>query len=294
MSNLNAVPFTYVRRDNFSPSLPAGGRSLTCDLTGDDNPAGGTQEEDPNLQPVGGSREHFFHFLLGYLLPTVYVQSLTAMRHFQVVDCGPLMTPILTETLNRLGYSFDVINIKDVVNPYYVPAWDRRWPSEQFVAATCERVAAAWGHHSCGGVNCNVSENLILKRSPPHSFYNGGGAEIGGYGTARRCITNLEQVSEALSARGVDHSLYEPGQHCLGCQISAFAHARRILGMRGAEWANVIWSKAGVRARVLDPDPPAHTLTALLERCGVAFEFAVVNSRYIEEDAAEAERFFTT
>lgn len=40
-----------------------------------------------------GSRENYFHFLIGYLLPLVHAQDRNRFDKFLALDCGPLMSP---------------------------------------------------------------------------------------------------------------------------------------------------------------------------------------------------------
>lgn len=249
---------------------------------------------------VAGSREHFFHFLIGYLLPIVHAQRRYQHGTFLVLDCGPLMTPILRETLNRLNFSFQIVPPHAIKTPVYVEPWDHPqhegWDSisTRALRSAADLVSAAWRAHTCEQPVCPRSANLLLQRSAAHEYYVSGPAEIKGYGLSRRGVTNWSEVQMVLKDRGIDHAVYEPGRHSLGCQIAAFQQARRIVGMRGAEWANTVWCHAGARARILDPAPPATLLTDLLHRLDVHHEFAVVNETLARADPGEVASFLTT
>lgn len=248
------------------------------------------------LSLTGGSREHYFHFLIGYLLPTVHAQAHRRFDRFQVLDCGPLMTPILQQSLDLLGHDFDVVADDAITAPVFVATWDRMgiyWESTEAVRAAAEAVRQAWRHPDCPRGDCPRSPNLLLRRSEPHDYYSVGRAQVDGYGTGRRGITNLEAVSALLRDAGIAHSVYEAGSHSLGCQIASFANAERVLGMRGAEWANMIWcDSATTRIRMLDPEPPADLLNGFFERLGIPCETAVVAATHSPEDPREALRFF--
>ena len=239
----------------------------------------------------GGSREHYFHFLLGYLLPLVHVQFQLQHSAFEVLECGPLMTPILDETLQRLGLPARIVPHSAMVDPLPVEAWDHGWSDLDAVRATVDRIRRAWCPPACPQPDCPASEKLLLQRSPAPAYYLSGAAEKPGYGTSRRTITNGAAVSAHLSAQGIDHAIYEPGRHSLGCQIASFRRARRIVGIRGAEWANVIWSCPGLAVRMYDPAPPARLVTALFERTAVRHEIAVAGSALISVDPSEVARF---
>jgi hypothetical protein len=245
---------------------------------------------------VGGSREHFFHFLLGYLLPVIHEQSHRGEQHFGVLDCGPLMTPHLGATFERLGYVFDLVPNHRISRPVFVPPWDHDWePASSGVVQTIELVKNAWATGSdCAVDGCPDESRLLLKRSAPHPYYeNPGAAEVPGYGIGRRGVTNWTEISEHLAMIGMHHAVYEPGQHSLGCQIRSFSRATHVVGMRGAEWANSIWAAPWLKALVFDPHPPARTLTGLLDRCGIDYQIEPVDTDHVSIDPHRIEGFLT-
>lgn len=282
MMSTTAVVPTYLRNDQFTAMALQANAPWAEDAGSPKKPS-----------PIGGSKEHFFHFLLGYLLPVVSTQIARNDPRFRVMDCGPVMTPILRETLVRLGYDFEVVGKAEIRHPVFVPEWDFTWHNSGAVTDACERVRAAWNGYACPHANCEISENLLLRRSASHVFYQGSGAEVPGYGTSRRSLVNLDEVSEYLTRIGIPNTVYEPGAHCLGCQIAAFGAAKKIIGVRGAEWANVVWSTPGLRVRVIDPNPPAHYLLNLLERLAIVYEFEAASGNEVHENPMQAARFFS-
>lgn len=267
-SKLNAVP-TYVRADEFIwPKV----RTLLDDETLS------LYLVNNNRVINGGSREHYFHFLLGYLLPLIHEQEHRKAETFNVLDCGPLMTPILRETLNRCGYTFSVISLDQITNPCLLENWDYVWEDGTNAENTFRRVTRLWENYDCPCGHTQTSDTLLIKRSPPVEYYNSDLVEIKGYGTGRREITNWQAVSDYLAMNGVDHLLYEPGIHRLGCQINTFHQAKKIVGARGAEWANIVWCKPGLKVKVYDPTPPATILSSFLQRRHVQFEFEIMGS----------------
>lgn len=246
---------TYVRNDSFVSQITR------------------ISHSDPVFPTAGGSREHYFHFLLGYLLPIIHAQEAKRFDKFRVLDCGPLMTPILTETLMRLGYHFSITPMLLTRNPVFVEPWDVHWENTAAVLRVVSKVSDAWNIYDCVSGCCPSSyesKNLLLVRSAPHAYYQTDKAEIKNYGTDRREILNYSEIVSRLIEAGIVFSLYEPGAHCLGCQIQSFGRARNIFGMRGAEWANVIFARNAIRACYLDHMPPAVRLTQLFERLGVS------------------------
>lgn len=188
---------TYVRRDAFTgPGSPTGGRS----------PGRVRSRIFKALPLAGGSREHYYHFLIGYLLPLLHTQSKRGFERFGVLDCGPLFTPILAETLDRFGYAFDVVDDGGIGKAVFVDSWDRlAWQSPEAVRATAEAVRNAWQSYTCAQADCPRSTELLIRRSAPPDYYRSAAAQrtrLGGYGTSRRAITNLDEVRGSSATPG--------------------------------------------------------------------------------------------
>ena len=242
-----------------------------------------------------GSRQHYFHFLLGYLLPLVHEQLERGLPRFRVVECGPLMTPHLTGTLRRLGWPCEVTANRSISRPVRVPRWDVTWSDAGAVRRARELIRSAWEvDPGCTERDCPRTDRLLLERSPSIPYYRPGGrAEIPRYGTDRRSITNVSEISSALRDRGVEHAVYAPGRHSLGCQIAVFGRATHVAGIRGAEWANVIWTAPGGHFTVFDPAPPARLLSSLFDRLGASRTLISVAEAHSRIDPSLVERALT-
>jgi len=240
-----------------------------------------------------GAREHYYFFLLGYLVPLVYSQSQWKFRKFQVLDCGPLMNPILEETLKRMGYTYIMVKPSEIKRPIFLRHWTYKKGNPEKFFHAIRIVENLWRDFECKGIGCNCGENLIIVRSQPHDFYNNQmPIRYKGYGTGRRTVTNWPEVSDYLSHLGVEHTLYEPGAHSLGCQIQAFKGAKRIIGIRGAEWANMIWCQPGIKVRMIDPFPPATLQINLFELFNIEYEFDYVDNLRPEVNPETVLQFF--
>ncbi len=114
---------------------------------------------------------------------------------------------------------------------------------------------------------------LLLRRSQEHEYYRPGGkAEAAGYGVSRRAITNFDALAEELLGAGLKVKGYEPGAHDLAHQIRTFHGAQGIIGIRGAEFANVLWMRPGMKALMLATPDQQRTPTAVLAQVlGVRF-----------------------
>jgi len=99
-----------------------------------------------------------------------------------------------------------------------------------------------------------LNNYLILKRSSQPRYYDkGGGAEIPTYGTARREVIGIEKTVQDLRENNISIKIYEPGKHTLIEQINIFRNCKGIVGIRGAEFANLIWMKPKRKVILIHP-----------------------------------------
>lgn len=111
---------------------------------------------------------------------------------------------------------------------------------------------------------------LVLKRSDEPEFYRKGtgSAEISGYGTGRRALNNSEEIAEKLCLINIPADVFEQGKYCLHEQIVAYRQAAGVIGIRGAEFANLLWLPQGSKVVLIDPmninNPPVQKFLAEL------------------------------
>lgn len=293
MSIFKILP-TFVRNDKFTKKVFNKNEKLGILKKIERNYIQALYPPNIHKKTIGGSREHFFHFLIGYLLPIVSHQSQLNFKEFSVLDCGPIMTPHLENTLNRLGYQFKTIPLAEVKRPCYLEPFDFHWTDINPIKKAIKQIKNAYCAYECSASHSKLGEeNLLIMRSHPHDFYLHH-AEIKGYGTSRRAIENLQEISNHLVSKGINHILYEPGIHSLGCQIHHFKKSKRIVGMSGAEWANVIWADQDIRVRMTDINPPAGILIDFFTRLNVNFELSYACQNHTHEDPKKIESFFTS
>lgn len=264
---VSSIP-TYVRNDHFIHNAPFRKEKGSPDK----------HDHTATTRISGGSREHYYHFLLGYLLPLVHEQETRKLEFFRALDCGPLMTPILDRTLSLLGYDFEIVEKAAIEDPIFLERWDYEWGCHNTAEKTVQKIKNAWSKESCCK-ELEHPEHLFLVRSQPANYYVNGDAEIKGYGTSRREIINWREIMAYLEANGVQISAYEPGSHTLGCQMRAFEKAKKIIGIRGAEWANIVWS-GKLDVLIFDPHPPANTLLSLLKRKNTSYQFLYIDQAH--------------
>ncbi len=75
-----------------------------------------------------GSREHYYHFLLGYLLPALHLIAVRDRRERYVFEtCGPVMDPLIDEAMTLAGIaSWEIVpELATAKGPAVtVPRWD--------------------------------------------------------------------------------------------------------------------------------------------------------------------------
>lgn len=158
-----------------------------------------------------------------------------------------------------------------------LPRWDALLRSENILPDLVGRICAARDMaarllvpHACCDGTAAKSKHLILRRSAQPAYYApNGGARVETYGTGRRHFSGIEEGQTQLEARGVACMPYEPGAHNLGCQISHFSQCAGIIGVRGAEFANMIWLPEHARQIIFlsqgfAHSPPQRALAQLL------------------------------
>ncbi|MBN2281851.1 MAG: glycosyltransferase family 61 protein [Candidatus Marinimicrobia bacterium] len=103
-------------------------------------------------------------------------------------------------------------------------------------------------------------KNIILKRSESPNYYKKGGpAEYHHFGTAIRSLSGIEKTIDNLKNHNFIFESYEPGIHPIDHQINSFAEACTVIGIRGAEYANMIWMQPGSKIIMIKPKemPPS-------------------------------------
>jgi hypothetical protein len=236
-----------------------------------------------------GSIEHFWHYLLGVLLPLLHLhrrnRGLFSKRRIVLPPCGPVMDGCGLQVLSGLGLDAAIgveSPLKHVFQelrkrPEYkkrlmarrransvpwkipeegdsirLPRWDHRLKfggadDPAFFRAMRETALHFVGlaqTRGCCHDHPGGDAYVLLKRSAELPFYRaGGGAENPGYGQGRHSLEGLEACQDDLNERGLPTEIYEPGAHDLFCQARTLARARGIVGIRGAEFANMVWLK---------------------------------------------------
>jgi hypothetical protein len=269
-----------------------------------------------------GVREHFFHYMWGYLLPAVHAILEIRFRErgeaeeneYVFVSCGPIMDVKTEEMARLLGVQHSFVqDERHASGPettvVTVARWDLfLWQYAAYVGLPWRRAVVRLLREAIGdrsvlpvarsrrsiaraivqvrdatlrvlpGPRSSSSDHdpspyyLLLKRSAQPAYYAPGlgQAKNPTYGTGRRSLVGIEAAATALSQASRRVAVFEPGIHTLAEQIRTFHESRGVIGIRGAELANIVWLDAPSRVIVVNagtfqlPAPPARGLAHLL------------------------------
>lgn len=198
----------------------------------------------PGIAP--GSVEHFYHFVLQYLLP-LFEKEITdgiAGKGFSVRDCGPM------------NVWFDFIFGPEAFSivsrdrfPKKAPKrfWDKHIQLDAFankrgLVVDVDRFTDVLTVFRSRFVTSNnpIDTVTILDRGMPPAFYLDGRAEKPGGGSIRRSISNLDQlslrISERMPVNFIDFADLSPAE-----QLAAISRTRVLVGQHGAGLVNSIF-----------------------------------------------------
>lgn len=72
----------------------------------------------------------------------------------------------------------------------------------------------------------------------------------------QRSLVDAEKLALELSNLGLPSAAYEPGAHTVACQAATFGKAVGVVGVRGAEFANLIWMQPGSSVLIVETPMP--------------------------------------
>lgn len=207
-----------------------------------------------------GSVQHYYHFMLGYLVPIFRWMDKHRGTPISVRDCGPMNDWF---ELVRETHDLDILNVGDVLHilagdlaPHQVlrgmdnPQTFASRPLRHFALRTAEIAAS-----KAGGIN--AKEVLVSARTTSSPFYTSGLSEAHESGPDRRSVPNLEEVVTSWSDERVlslDMSTLD-----IFDQIRLHTQARVLIGQHGAGLTSMLWMSPGSTVIEILPPVPQHT-----------------------------------
>lgn len=223
------------------------------------------------IENRAGSVEHYYHFILGFLLPLILrLKSAPFSAPVCVRSCGP-MDKILTEVFGTeitighkdaapaaraTGPESAVLAPHETLTGFDVPeAYDAR-----SILAARDGVLERLGLQA--GPACTELPRephiVLVRRLPSPEFYLSAQAEIPGSGAERRSIPNMHALQARLAAEFASVSLVALEYMSLRAQAMLFGCADIIIAQHGAALTNLLWCRPGTRVIEIMPREALH------------------------------------
>lgn len=180
---------------------------------------------------LGGSIEHYFHFMFGYFIP--FINNADPSFEYIFADCGPVMNRLLVAVP---GYRTKIHSLadKDFSTVRY-----KGYDSEHFEGLDIESVRSRM--FDIYGVGFESEKKvLVVDRSPPHIFYETK-AKIKTSGNSRRSVPNMIEVFEEIKAIFDSAVFVRLEDMPIKNQMELFRNASCVVMQHGAAMANLIW-----------------------------------------------------
>jgi hypothetical protein len=137
--------------------------------------------------------------------------------------------------------------------------WDAALPSDPDYRRDIRALKTAVFRHRSESCSSEYQNKVLIIRRPRTPTQN-------------RVLTGDEVLKEQLIGVGIPTVIYEPGQHSFRCQVRVFQDAKGIVGLRGAEFANLLWCEGPIPIILIQhqamhggADPPQTKLGDLLD-----------------------------
>ncbi len=220
---------------------------------------------------TNGSVEHYYHFLLGYLLPLAIRCDQGGRTPFWVRDCGP-MNRIFGELSSR--WMIDLLEPGEhleesaLERASYVVGMDAptRYEQEKLNMAAAA-VRDALGVVPVAEVDRGIARILVVSRGEPDPYYSEERSEIKASGTDRRSIPNLSDVASALADLGTV-TVCGLERATLAEQVQVFQAADIVVAQHGAALANLVWCRPGTGVVQIDPTGKGFYFSRLSQTLG--------------------------
>lgn len=231
------------------------------------------------LQNHAGSVEHYYHFLLGFLLPLalwenecrgrsskkVYIRSCGIMDN-HLFDIGldgiKIIDKVLHETIRLkkdLAGEFSFIERMGYDDPRHYNFSEISAASLVLTEILSEVIAVYLEE-----VNSRKAEHhpliVMIDRSSPDSFYLSSSCEIQGAGTSRRSIPNYDDLFLSTCSKYKNVTSVTLERKSLAFQIALFKSADIIVAQHGAALANLVWCRPNTTLIEIHPSDLSETV----------------------------------
>jgi len=220
----------------------------------------------------GGSVEHYYHFLLGFLVPLLEARAARTDATFFVRSCAVmdrLLREVVAERLvivNRdlhqlIGGEMERVRIVgyDAPDAYDREVFERaRRSVGQVMGSRIEPLR----QQLRSALDPAFPVMVLVDRGAPHAFYQSAHCEIPGAGTSRRSIPNGAELAAALKMESPNVLRVSLETHSLAWQFALFSLADVVVAQHGAALANLLWCRSTAAVVEIHPDDLAPRVAA--------------------------------
>jgi hypothetical protein len=238
-----------------------------------------------------GSVEHFYHFLLGFLVPLV--RAIPTLEHsFKINNFYVRSCAVMDEIINEIDCPKLIIikkdQLKNVKNSsfsnkikyrrFYFVGYDHAHKYNKEIFSNVSEILRRRLSDQIASEQSNITRNfakngpkiVLIDRGNPHEFYASEDCEIKTAGRQRRSIGNFDEL-ESIIKNKYDNviSVVLEGRS-FSYQIALFQLADIVISQHGAALSNLIWAREGISVIEISPQdlhPKCREAFGLLARC---------------------------
>lgn len=209
---------------------------------------------------IGGSIEHYFHFLFGYLIPFLENTGQDDGKLYLFRDCGPVMNALL---FDLPGYRTGIMKLGgDFEEEVCFPGYDRQDFPGMDMQKSRQRMLGLFKPNEFR----RRGRVLVVDRGSPHPFYRER-AEIPESGSSRRSIPNMREIFSQF--RHVPSELVTLEGMTLRNQIRLFRNNGCFVLQHGASMANLLFCHEDSCVVEIKPEGQEDYFRELISRLGL-------------------------
>jgi O-methyltransferase len=264
---------------------------------------------DFTIQQHASEKQNFFHHVWGYLLPALHLYLTENKPHLLFQSGGPYMDPVTTDLFKALEIPHSIIRdwevVPDEINRKELSRWE---PVVFRLAEQMSKKSARPEVLKYSDSGYDIPEPLktvrdfvlhklvdvvspsfpagsiiLLDRAAENAIYRRGGlARANAYGKGHRALMGIPEVVKELKDQGVMVVHYAPNTKSYTQQLIDFYHCGGVVGIRGAEFAHLIWMRPGAKVLMYQPAGmnPRNIQQPLAQLMGLSFRQIEVDSKY--------------
>ncbi len=231
-----------------------------------------------SLKNQAGSVQHYFHFLLGFMVPLVIRlenDPPPKPSKISIRSCGPMDRHLISLKYSQLNIIPPLAHKIGRFNPFItcetLPGFDAVERYDKSALSAAAKIIKARLNVKSRERTGQLPKVVAINRSVDR-FYNTRSSEIKDSGAQRRSIPNFGELEKHLSSTCPDYNSLILEEASLAQQIGHFQSADVIIAQHGAALANLIFSKPGAKIiEILPPNHPGEYFSRLAECLGLNY-----------------------